>query len=639
MSKKQFNIIGISVPVLLLGLFLVFVNCYWTTIAEIEWGAGDGSTLPLFVYPIFLLFIVTLLNALLKKIYTRFFLSQKDLLILYIMVVMSGTIAGESSFEGLFGSILHPIRYASPENEWIDIFHRYIPGWLTVTDKSVLESYYLGESSLYELKQLKLWLIPFLSWGSLFFVIVFIMLCLNILFRKRWTEEEKLAFPIIQLPVAMTKEKSILSSKTMWIAFLAAFVIDIINGSSQIYPAVPYLNIKLRNINIFTDPPWNAMGWTPISFYPFAIGLAFFLPTDLSFSCWFFYLFRKAENIVGGIGGWKSLPNFPYFDEQGSGSWIGLCIIALWVSRKHLKETFKCAFSHRSKIDDSTEPMRYRTAILGIIFGMLFLIFFCSRAGMSLWVILLFFGIYFTLQIAIARVRVELGTPQEIYFVTPERIMVRTLGTRIFSPGSLTIMSYFYWFNRGYTCPPMANQMEAFKMGEISKTPQKSLPFAIIIAIIFSIIVSFWVNLDIRYRNGAEVSILNNKEFIGRESFEPLANWLSNPQKPDVPGIFFMGTGFLFTFFLMAMRMRFFWWPFHPGGYALAVSYAMDYFWFAFMISWAIKSVVLKRGGIATLRRVSPFFLGLILGDYAGGSLWAILGPFVLKIRTYQIFM
>ncbi|HIE26085.1 TPA: hypothetical protein EYP66_02235 [Candidatus Poribacteria bacterium] len=150
--------------------------------------------------------------------------------------------------------------------------------------------------------------------------------------------------------------------------------------------------------------------------------------------------------------------------------------------------------------------------------------------------------------------------------------------------------------------------------------------------------VSFWVNLDIRYSGGAEASVLNNKEFIGRESFAPLASWLVNPLKPDIPGILFMGIGLFFTFFLMAMRMRYFWWPFHPGGYALAVSHAMDYFWFAFLISWAIKYALLKRGGLATHKKAVPFFFGLILGDYVDGSMWAIIGSVIVGIRTYPIF-
>ncbi|MFQ6042595.1 MAG: DUF6785 family protein [Candidatus Poribacteria bacterium] len=627
--------------VILLGLLLVFVNCYWTTIVEIEWGSGDGSTLPLFVYPVFILCVVTVLNSALKKFAPKVAMSQGELLALYIMMVMSGTIVGESMFEGLFGSILHPIRYATAENEWKELFHRYIPKWFTVTEKRALDSYYLGDSNLYEIKQLKLWLTPFLSWGSLTFALVALMLCLNVLLRKRWAEEEKLAFPIIQLPLAMTNDsgKSFFANKTMWAAFAIAFSIDIVNGLNYIYPAVPYIQVKLKNINVFTEKPWNAIGWTPISLYPFAIGLAFFLPLDLSFSCWFFYIFRKFENIIGSIAGWRTLPRFPYFDEQGSGAWIGLCIIALWISRKHLKGVFKRAIGRKSIIDDSFEPMRYRTAFIGIILCALFLIFFCSKAGMSVWVIVLFFSIYFALHTAITRVRVELGTPQEIYFVNPERIMVRALGTRIFKTGDLTIMSYFYWFNRGYTCPPMANQMEGFRMGEVGRMHPKGLLFAMVTAIVFGIVVSFWVNLDIRYKGGAEASVLNNKEFIGRESFAPLASWLVNPLKPDFPGILFMGIGLLFTFFLMAMRMRYFWWPFHPGGYALAVSYAMDYFWFAFLISWAVKYALLKRGGLATHKKAIPFFFGLILGDYVGGSIWAIIGPVIVGMRTYQIFM
>jgi hypothetical protein len=79
-------------------------------------------------------------------------------------------------------------------------------------------------------------------------------------------------------------------------------------------------------------------------------------------------------------------------------------------------------------------------------------------------------------------------------------------------------MSYFYWFNRGYTCTPMANQMEAFKMGGVTRTHQKSLFLAMVAAIVFAIGVSFWINLDIRYKDGVEAAIMNNKEFIGRES-------------------------------------------------------------------------------------------------------------------------
>jgi hypothetical protein len=99
-----------------------------------------------------------------------------------------------------------------------------------------------------------------------------------------------------------------------------------------------------------------------------------------------------------------------------------------------------------------------------------------------------------------------------------------------------------------------------------------------------------------------------------------------------------MGGGLAFVFFLKGMRNAFIWWPFHPAGYALAMSYAMDYFWFAFLVSWLIKLLLVRYGGMRIHTAAAPFFLGLILGDYVAGSFWAILGP-SLNITTYKIFI
>ncbi|MDE0685735.1 MAG: hypothetical protein OXI63_22630, partial [Candidatus Poribacteria bacterium] len=92
------------------------------------------------------------------------------------------------------------------------------------------------------------------------------------------------------------------------------------------------------------------------------------------------------------------------------------------------------------------------------------------------------------------------------------------------------------------------------------------------------------------------------------------------------------------TFVMMYMRMHFLWWPFHPAGYALAISFAMDYFWFAFFVAWFLKLMILRHGGLRLHRKVAPLFLGLILGDYVIGSIWAIIGP-VSGLRTYKIFI
>ena len=122
---------------------------------------------------------------------------------------------------------------------------------------------------------------------------MFAMLCINILVRKRWTEQEKLAYPIIQLPLGLSESAGLklLRSRVMWAGFTLAFVIGLINGIAYLNPSIPDIPyIKRTPIwdQIFTQRPWNALQGVRISMYPFMIGLAFFLPIDLSFSCWFF---------------------------------------------------------------------------------------------------------------------------------------------------------------------------------------------------------------------------------------------------------------------------------------------------------------------------------------------------------------
>jgi hypothetical protein len=92
------------------------------------------------------------------------------------------------------------------------------------------------------------------------------------------------------------------------------------------------------------------------------------------------------------------------------------------------------------------------------------------------------------------------------------------------------------------------------------------------------------------------------------------------------------------TVILAILRTQFVWWPFHPAGYALALSYAMEYFWLPVFIAWFLKACIIRYGGVKLYRLAVPFFLGLILGDYTAGSLWALLGC-AMHIPTYKIFL
>ena len=119
----------------------------------------------------------------------------------------------------------------------------------------------------------------------------------------------------------------------LWVGFGVAASVDIMNSLNFFFPTLPHVSIKFNDIGpLFTSKPWSAIGWMPFTFYPFIIGLSFFLPLDLSFSIWFFYLFRKVQRVLTATFGLQSIPNFPYLNEQSSGAWIGFAVVLIWVT-------------------------------------------------------------------------------------------------------------------------------------------------------------------------------------------------------------------------------------------------------------------------------------------------------------------
>lgn len=110
------------------------------------------------------------------------------------------------------------------------------------------------------------------------------------------------------------------------------------------------------------------------------------------------------------------------------------------------------------------------------------------------------------------------------------------------------------------------------------------------------------------------------------------------PVRPNPLQLLYTAVGFLLVLFLRVMRGNFLWWPFHPAGYALATSFALDYFWLCFFVAWLAKFLIIRFGGMKAHNAAIPFFLGLTLGDYVIGSLWALYGP-VNQLQTYKIFL
>ena len=62
--------------------------------------------------------------------------------------------------------------------------------------------------------------------------------------------------------------------------------------------------------------------------------------------------------------------------------------------------------------------------------------------------------------------------------------------------------------------------------------------------------------------------------------------------------------------------------PIHPLGWAVSQMMLTRHMWFSVFLVWLVKAVLIRYGGPRLLSAVRPFFLGLILGQFATIALW-----------------
>ena len=172
-------------------------------------------------------------------------------------------------------------------------------------------------------------------------------------------------------------------NKMTWIGFSLPILIQLSVGLHHFFPAFPTFKIMhIRLDTYLTEKPWNAIGYFHLNMMYSIIGIAYMVPADVSLGLWFFYLLRKAQNILGAAMGWRGsqagsvLARFPDINDQAVGAFFALFLLSLWMMRRHLWEVANDAISQNripvSKSD--SEAMSYSTAVFGFLLGTFFLL-------------------------------------------------------------------------------------------------------------------------------------------------------------------------------------------------------------------------------------------------------------------------
>ncbi|MEI6913554.1 MAG: DUF6785 family protein [Armatimonadota bacterium] len=586
-------------------------------------------------FPLGCLFLFTLLtlvgNPMLKRISPRYALNRVDLLTVWVMLISGSGLASSGLMRYLGPLPVAPFYFSSASNNWAD-WMRHIPAWMVPSrdpsSKAVkwfFEGVPLGESIPWQP-----WVHVFAAWGGLFACVVGLSVCVCALVNRQWIEQEKLSFPLTQIPLEMSREPQggvmnpFYQSRLLWIGIGVATLIHGVNGLHSYWPLMPAITMRWDIGTATEQMPWSALGFGSFELFLSVIGVMFILPTEVSFSLWaFFVAFRliRFERVVTGM---EALSVTPPNHEvaMGIGGFLLWGVWMLWKSRQQVLEAWR---RKDASGDEKRERLSIRRASLGAVVSFVVAVCWTIASGAAPWLAIAVWALFVVIMIVCTRVVAESG----LLFVQapfiPTDLIAVVPGSQFFNAqglGSITmVQTIFIQDTREALMPTIMN---SFKIKH--QQTMAGMLKAILLAISVGYVVSFVSFLHTSYTYGG-LSLdswgnLNAPNIY----YNRIAGYLGAPKGANPAAIAKILFGAGMTAGLLFMRSNFLWWSLHPIGFILAGTYAISRIWFSIFVAWLIKRMIVRWGGLRMFRAALPFFFGLVIGEALVAGFWIIVG-------------
>ena len=641
----------------LIGIAAVVAVCVIVAFSELiasRGGSIDAILLGATHMPpgaICVLIVLLIANVLVRKVSKPLGLNSAELAVIYFMLVCAALISSFGLMTQLLPNLIGINYFANPQDHlWQKTFYKHIASWLVPWDPDGPERQFVSVRFYEGLRVGErvpwgLWIRPVAAWLVFAFLMFFMMACVATLFRRQWVDNEKLTFPLVQLPMELVNEESsgsFVRSRAMWLGFALPALIHSMNGLHRSFPNVPELPSFFVLNSLFVTKPWNEMIVTFLVLSFSIIGFAYLLPLDVSFSMWFFLLFFRFQDFIALYLGYQ-LDRAPlyagtryYQAYQSTGSFVAIALMLLWFARPHLKLVARRVREgalpqhslHQVTAEiDRDEYMSYRTAFWGGVISFLLMMVWLKAAGLNPLVGAFMVGSFvLVVMLVLTRFVSEVGLLMLQPVFRPLDLWAVAAPKAALGAQNLTLLAFLNGIFMRDPRNVMPAFMDSMKGADLIGARKRKMAVGVAASILVAAVAAFIIQLRIIYAHGG--IRLNSWFFMAnpRLYFDESTGILMNKVPYfDYRAPVWFSIGAVFTLFLYAMRARFWWWPFHPLGYAIGCAWPAIVYWSSFFVGWLAKSLILRYGGATTYRNFRPFFLGLILGEFATGIIWALL--------------
>ena len=334
------------------------------------------------------------INMVLKLTAPRLALSRTEVVTIFGIVWMVGTVPAIGWVGYLITDISAPAALSSPENRFWEVAGQYLPRWLFMERGSeVVERLYVGLGPGDPIPWGH-WVVPLFWWfvGSLSLVMAGFFA--SVLFYKQWLVNERLTFPLATFPLALLEESEgsrvpdVFKNWAFWAGFVCTAGVIFWNITGYFVLTLPRITVYDHWLTTAVDTGLY-IPTIYLRIHPLMMGLAYLCPLNILMSFWFFFGVNAFKMTVMNRTGFsiglqgQTAPPEEILMLEAHGALVFLVIWSVWVARDHLKETLQKAFGALRAEDDGA-PVSYRAAWVGFFCATAFFTGFLVSMGISL---------------------------------------------------------------------------------------------------------------------------------------------------------------------------------------------------------------------------------------------------------------
>ena len=513
-------------------------------------------------------------------------------------------------------SVMHYM--ASPENLWGEYAIGLVPPWLVVEDANQQLAWFFEGLPRGGSVPWLIWVRPTFWWLSFLGAVGMGCVAFGSIIRRQWVDQERLPFPFAQVTLqlaATARSKGfpdLLKGRLFWIGFSIPACIVLLYIVGYFRPDFPVITLGIENRAV------NLGRYVPslhgrLNFL--IVGFAYFTDLQMLFSIWAFWVFMWLQiGALNRIGVVEGLGDLAGTREQAMGGYIVFCVWGLWTARDHLQKVFVQAFMNRRQLDDSGELMSYRTSAWLFVASSLYMILWLTKGGMHPFLSVALVVFWFVFYIGFAKVIAMTGL---VFAESPG------LGVDIMNfaphgsllPGSIALRQLLgscYQNGKAFALPSAAH---AARLGQTLGPRVRLLGGTIVVTLLLSFVAAAVSTIWLGYQDGAF-----NFGYVFRTAapryYDGIVTQIRDlgTDKHYAAKMIFTGIGALFVGVMTFCQYRFAWWPLHPVGYTLVNRYSTRTAIVSVFLTWLIKLIVMRVGGISMYRRGIPLFIGMIVG-------------------------